>query len=75
MGPLTVWQQCLWSGGSDACVAVLSLQGLDRVMTRYKVECTGCIYTAAMRLNTTTHVISTAEACHTPSEKINAAMQ
>jgi hypothetical protein len=43
-------------------------------MTRYKVECTGCPYTAAMRMNKTSHIISTPEACRKPSDKLRAAL-
>jgi hypothetical protein len=44
-------------------------------MVRYKVECAGCAYSPAMRMNTTSHVISTQEACQQPSEKLKAAVE
>lgn len=46
------------------------LQGLDRAMTRYKVECLGCMYSPSMRISKTSHIISTQDVCQQPSEKL-----
>lgn len=51
-----------------ACL--IDMQGVDRALTRYKVECTGALFSASMPLPATSHVITTAAACEQPSDKI-----
>lgn len=61
------------SGTSLSASVSAAAQGIDRALTKYKVECTGAVYTANMPLSTTTHVITTEEACEKPSQKLVAA--
>jgi hypothetical protein len=78
----------VWCSLADAAAAVAVLsaagpttphtipyQGMDRAMARYKVECTGCVYSASMRMASTSHVISSRAACDNPPEKIKAAVK
>eukprot|EP00882_Tetradesmus_deserticola_P032978 GHRQ01037631.1.p1 GENE.GHRQ01037631.1~~GHRQ01037631.1.p1 ORF type:complete len:148 (+),score=59.42 GHRQ01037631.1:215-658(+) len=54
-------------------VTLSAITGMDRGITRYKVECSGAAYSADMPLSTTSHVMTTSEACRVPSKKIETA--
>jgi hypothetical protein len=54
-------------------VTISGITGLDRAMTRYKVQCMGALFSGKMRVQVISHLITTPAALAQPSEKLQEA--